>query len=196
MVGDPGDGLRSAIQAAALGWRTFSILVPFPPWRRWQRRINALPTHGGRCRLRITAGALHQVAGPFRQVPSRKGCRPAARPIMRPPFAVAAGRAAGLVERRGGWRPGQSSSRPGRAGCRRSLAFSVGKIGGAAAFFGGQKGGYGPAAGSGISVGKIGWRAACSSGPCRPARKLASAPMLSAQARRFQARPDLTFWGI
>ena len=132
-VGDPGGGLRSAIRAAALGRLTFSILVPFPPWRRWQRRINALPTHGGRCRLRIIAGALHQVAGPFRQVPSRKGCRPAARPIMRPPFAVAAGRAAGLVERRGGWRPGQSSPRPGRAGCRRSLAFPVGKIGGAAA---------------------------------------------------------------
>ena len=78
MSSDPGGGLRSPIRAADLGRLTFSILVPFPPWRRWQRRINALPPHGGRCRLRITAGALHQVAGPFRQVPSRKGCRPAA----------------------------------------------------------------------------------------------------------------------
>jgi hypothetical protein len=104
-VGDPGDGLLSAIQAAALGWRTFSILVPFPPWRRWQRRINALPTHGGRCRLRITAGALRQVAGLFRQVPSRKGCRTAVRPIIRPSFARAAGRAAAPVEWHGGWRP-------------------------------------------------------------------------------------------
>ena len=81
----------------------------------------------------------------------------------------------------------------GSGGLAADLAFPVGKIGGAAAaFFGGQKGGYGPAAGSGISVGKIGWQAACSGGPCRPARKLASAPMLSAPARRFRARPALT----
>jgi hypothetical protein len=109
---------------------------------------------------------------------------------MRPPFALAAGRAAGLVERRGGWRPGQSSSRPGRAGWRRSLAFPVGKIGGAAAaFFGGQKRGYGPAAGSGISVGKIGRRAACSGSPCLPARKRTSAPMLSAPSAPIPSAP-------
>ena len=163
-------------RAAVLGRLTFSILVPFPAVAAlpaaYKRAADAWPTlpTSHNCR------ALRQVAGPFRQVPSRKSCRLAMRPIIRPSFAVAAGRAAGLVERRGGWRPGQSGLAARSGGLAAVLAFPVGKIGGAAAFFGGQKGGYGPAAGSGIRSGK--------SAGGRPAPAAHAARLGSWQARR------------
>jgi hypothetical protein len=136
----------SAIRAAGIRRLTFSILVSFPAVAvlpaAYKRAADARPTLPTSHNCRDTSPSCRLLSSSSIAEKLPAGHTPDHTPILRP---------VRLVERRGGWRPGQSGPAARSGGLAAVLSFPFGKIDGAAAGFSAARlGGYEPAAGSGV----------------------------------------------